>query len=64
MPGFAAAGAPARDATAAGRIGRVQIVTAARTALHVSPLNDRHGGYAFQYSPTGETLEIRVDLIK
>jgi hypothetical protein len=54
MPAFAAAGAPARDATAAGRIGRVQMVTSARSAFQFSPLHDRHGGYAFQYSPPGD----------
>ena len=48
MPAFAAAGAPARDATAAGRIGRVRMITSARTEFHVSPIHDRHGGYAFQ----------------
>lgn len=64
MPGVAAAGAPARDPTAAGRTGRVRMVTSARTAFHVSPLNDRHGVYAYQYSPPGATLEIRTDPIQ
>ena len=60
----AAAGAPARDPTAAGRIGRARMVTAARTTFHVSPFSDQHGGYAFRYSPPGETRELRTDLIK
>jgi cyclopropane-fatty-acyl-phospholipid synthase len=36
----------------------------ARKEFHVSPFNDLHGGYEFQFSPPGETLDIRVDLVK
>lgn len=36
----------------------------AQKEFHVSPFNDLRGGYEFMFSPAGDKIEIRVDLVK
>lgn len=40
------------------------ITAETQKVFHVSPFNDLRGDYAFSFSPPGEHLDIRIDLIK